>query len=240
MKDKIYNAFKKIVLHIANKKYPNIRKRKYTLEYYLQNFIYVLSDLVHWTSLSLLHKNDKDFHWKTIYNEFNKWSKDNIFEEAFYEFIKKKYFKISQIKKHKKLNLFIDVTKIINKFGSEGVTINCENKKKNITPITMICDQNKLPLCMSNIEMNKIIYNKRKTAKHEIKNVQKTLDKINIEVKDYVDINIIGDRGYITKEKFTINNRQLPIITPKRKNQKNKYSSHKQKDQKLLQDRHKI
>ena len=46
--------------------------------------------------------------------------------------------------------------------------------------------------------MNKIVYNKRKTAKHEIKNVQKNLDKINIEVKDYVDINIIGDHCYIT------------------------------------------
>ena len=35
----------------------------------------------------------------------------------------------------------------------------------------MICDQNKLPLCVSNIEINKTIYNNRKTAKHEIKNV---------------------------------------------------------------------
>jgi hypothetical protein len=238
MKDKIFNSFKKIILIIANKKYPIKRTRKYSLEYYLKNFTYVLSDVVNWSSLQLLYKNDKSFHWKTIYNEFNKWSKDNIFEEAFYEFIKNKYFKISKIKKHKKLNLFIDVTKIINKLGCEGVTINCENKKKNITPISMICDQNKLPLCISNVEMNKIIYNKRKTAKHEIKNVQRTLDKINIKVKDYVDINLIGDRGYITKEKFTINNKKISIITPKRKNQKNKIITKKEKS--LLKERHKI
>jgi len=33
----------------------------------------------------------------------------------------------------------------------------------------MVCDQNKLPLCISNIEANRIIYNKRKIVKHEIK-----------------------------------------------------------------------
>jgi len=139
---------------------------------------------------------------------------------------------------NEKLNLFIDVTKITNKLGSEGITINCENKKKNITPLTMICDQNKLPLCVSNVEINKTIYNNRKTAKHEIKNVQRTLDKINFQVKDYVSVNLIGDRGYITKEKFTFSNRQLPIITPKRKNQKNKIIT--PKEQRLLNDRHKI
>ena len=102
----------------------------------------------------------------------------------------------------------------------------------------MICDQNKLPLCVSNIEINKVIYNKRKTAKHEIKNVQRTLDKIGIKVKDYMEINLIGDRGYITSEKFNVMNRQLPIITPKRKNQKNKILSGKNKL--LLKERHKI
>ena len=79
MKDKIFNSFKKIILIIANKKYPIKRTRKYSLEYYLKNFTYVLSDVVNWSSLQLLYKNDTSFHWKTIYNEFNKWSKDNIF-----------------------------------------------------------------------------------------------------------------------------------------------------------------
>jgi len=238
MKDKIYNSFKNIILNIANKKYPSIRKRKYSLDYYLTNFLYVLTDVVKWESLSLINKNESQFHWKSIYNEFNKWSNDNIFEDAFNIFIKSKYFKISQVKKNKKINLFVDVSKIINKLGSEGVTINCENKKKNITPLTMICDQNKLPLCVCNVEINRIIYNKRKTAKHEIKNVQRTLDKIEIKVKDYMEINLIGDRGYITSEKFNVMNKTLPIITPKRKNQKKKILS--DKDNLLLKERHKI
>ena len=32
----------------------------------------------------------------------------------------------------------------------------------------MICDQNKLLLCISNVEANKVIYNMQKTAKHEM------------------------------------------------------------------------
>ena len=40
----------------------------------------------------------------------------------------------------------------------------------------------------------KYINNGRKTAKHEIKNVQRTLDNINIEVKNYIDVNLIGYR----------------------------------------------
>jgi len=45
-------------------------------------------------------------------------------------FIRNKYYKIAQIEKHKKLKLFIDVIKIVNKLGSESVVIHCENKKK--------------------------------------------------------------------------------------------------------------
>ena len=47
-------------------------------------------------------------------------------------------------------------------------------------------------------EINKIIHNNKKIAKHKIKNVQRTLDKIEIKVKNYVDVNLIGDCLYIT------------------------------------------
>jgi hypothetical protein len=112
-------------------------------------------------------------------------------------------------------------------------------KKKNITGLTVICDQNTLHLSVNTIDNN------RKTGVHDIKNVQKTLDKINLSVvKDYVKINLIGDKGYITKNKFTprgshmmkslsflfiycfiitrrhsmdILNRNINIVTPKKK-----------------------
>ena len=149
-----------------------------------------------------------------------------------------------------------------------------ENIKKNITGLTVICDQNTLPLSVNTIDINRKLDNNRKTGVHEIKNVQKTLDKINLSVvKDYVKINLIGDKGYITKNKFTprmikqsinkydsdeysslsyllidcfiitrrpsgdILNRNINIVTPKKKNQKIRTSI---SDKKLLKDRYKI
>ena len=74
-----------------------------------------------------------------------------------------------------------------------------------------------------------------------IKNVSKTLNKINVQpklkIKDYVDLNLIGDKAYITKNTFEIMNRNINIITPKRKNQLTKNTT---KEKILLKDRHKI
>ena len=238
MKRQIYYYYRKYILKIAHQKYLHIRTRKYSLEYYLDKFTLILNDYVTWKSL----KNKTDafkFHWKTIYNEFNKWSKDNIFEEAFNNFINDKYFKISKVKKDKKINLFIDATKIVNKLGSEGISIDCENKKKNVTSLTVICDQNKLPLSVRPIDINRKIYNNRSTSKHEINNVQKTLDKINLKsnLKDYIAVNLTGDKAYITQKKYKFNNRELKMTTPKRKNQKIKNTP---KEKELLKDRHNI
>ena len=235
MKTNIYKYFEKYIIEIVKNKYPQKRKRKYTFEYYLENFIYVLNDIVKWSSLHILDKKQKSYHWKSIYNEFNKWTKDNVFEQAFYKFINDKYFKISKVKKDKNINLFIDVTKIANSLGSEGIAINGEYKKKNVTHLTVICDQNKLPLSVSCLAINKTIYNGRKTSVHEIKSVQNTLNNIDLSIKDYINLNLIGDRGYISQEKFKIMGRKLNTITPKRKNQHIK-NTHKEK--KLLKNRH--
>ncbi len=67
--------------------------------------------------------------------------------------------------------------------------------KKNIRGLTVICDQNTLYLSVNTIDINRRLDNNRKTGVHEIENVQKTLDKINLlVVKEYVKINIIGDK----------------------------------------------
>jgi len=237
MKENIFNLFKKHVLIIANQKYPLLRKRKYSLEYYLEKFTDILNEVVNWESLKKTYQNCSKFHWKTIYNEFNKWSKDRIFEDAFYNFVNTKYFKIAQIKKEKKLNLFIDVTKITNKLGSEKIAINWEYKKKNVTSITAICDQNKLPLSISVLDIKNKLYNGRNTSQHEIQNVQNTLNNINLKLKNYVDVNLTGDKGYITQKSFKILNRKLKIIIPKKRNQRTKNTL---KEKKLLKSRYLI
>jgi len=218
------------------------------------------------------------------------------------------------------MNLFIDVTKINNNLGSDNVGINCEYKKKNVTGLQFIVDENKIPLGVTPLELNnikgteyknninnnktknnntknnkkennkikkivmkktqnvkqlndmhikyktsyennkiittKIIekvvkienYNnssenmqniiianetidkntkvgnivRRSTLQHELKNVQKTLDSVDIKLKPYNKIKLVGDKAYICKEQFTIFNKKIRIITPKRKNDKTK------------------
>ena len=237
-KDKIYNCYKKYILHNATLKYPEIRKRKFSLEYYLNNFIHVLNDVTKWESLKLINKYENEYHWKAIYNEYNKWSNDDIFHDAYIDFLKNNYFKISKVRKNKKINIFVDVTKITNKHGSEKIGLNGEYKKKNVTCLSIACDENKIPLGLSYLNTN---LNKTKTGKHtfqhDIKGLQPTLDSIPINIKPYIAVNLIGDKGYISSNKFKLFERDVRIITPKRKNQKKKNTK---KEHKLLAKRHKI
>jgi hypothetical protein len=235
MKDKTFQKYKKYILHFVNKKYKNLRKRKYNFDYYIKNFIHVLTDVTKWQSLNLINNNERTFHWKTIYNEYNKWCKDNIFEDAYKNFIGEHYFKMSKLKNNKIINLFIDVTKINNKYGSEKIGINVEYKKKNITALTVICDINKIPLGFTYVNTNNRKNNKN-SLQHEIKNVQNTLDTISVNFKRK-KINLIGDKGYISRNKFKLGKKMLPIITPKRINQKIQATS---QEKILLKDRYKI
>jgi hypothetical protein len=215
-KDKIYNCYKKYILDCAHIKYPNVRRRKYSLEYsleyYLDKFTLILSDVVTWESLNNTNKNDDDskYHWKTIYNEFNKWSKDGIFEDAYSKFMRENYFKMSRVRKNKKINLFIDVTKISNMSGRENIGINVEYKKKNVTALSAVCDDNKIPLGITSMDTN---LSKTKTGKHtikhDVKGVQKTLDTIPFKLKEYVSVKLIGDKGYVTNEEFKVFGKKL-------------------------------
>jgi hypothetical protein len=235
--------------------YPLVRKRKYSLEYYLEQFKHVLLHFSSWHSLQLLFKNtEKENHYKTIYNEFNRWSKDDIFEKAYYKFISENYFKLSHVNKNKTLNLFIDVTKINNKYGVEKIGINCEYKKKNITAIQLICDNNKIPLGISYLDNKNIkgqIYKSNKkinkddkpritsrsTIEHELIGIQKTLDIIPSDIRPYKNVKLVGDKGYISKNKYNIFDKTVKIITPIRKNEKRKNTK---KEIDLLDKRHKV
>ena len=63
-KDKNYNCYKKYILYFANIKYPPVRKRKYSLKYYLDNFTLILSDIVCWESLNKVVDKTYKYHWK--------------------------------------------------------------------------------------------------------------------------------------------------------------------------------
>ena len=70
-----------------------------------------------------------------------------------------------------------------------------------------------------------------------MKGVQKTLDSIPFKLKKYISVKLIGDKGYVTKQKFNVFNRKVKLIHPKRKNQKTKNTK---KEKKILSKRHKI
>lgn len=50
-----------------------------------------------------------------------------------------------------------------------------------------------------------------------------------IKIPNYIRTNLIGDKGYITKEIFKINGKDIKIIVPKRKNQKTKNTKYEKK-----------
>ena len=72
-----------IILKIIDIVDPEIRKKKYTNEYYLNMIFLLLDSVVNWKNLMLLTPNNKKYHYKTIYNKFTKWSHLNVFKYAF-------------------------------------------------------------------------------------------------------------------------------------------------------------
>ena len=62
MKRQIFYYYRKYILKIAYQKYPPIRKRKFSLEYYLDKFIFMLNDYVKWSSLQINY-NHVTYHW---------------------------------------------------------------------------------------------------------------------------------------------------------------------------------
>ena len=235
MKDKTFTKYKQYIVHFAKKTYGCLRKRKYSFDYYIKNFIHILNDVTKWENLCLINTNAKKFHWKSIYNEYLKWSNDGIFELAYKQFLTEHYFKMSRLVNNTNINLFIDVTKINNKYGSEKVAINVEYKKKNVTSLSVICDSNKIPLGFQYVDIN-VRPGKKNSFKHEIKNVQNTLDTIPINFDDH-NVNIMGDKGYVCKDKYKLGKLNLPLICPKKKNQKTKNTT---EEILLLRKRHKI
>ena len=236
-----YKNYKKYILKVAKLILEPIKNRKYKLKYYLEQFENVLKNYTKWNIINNTNNKNK-FHYKSIYNEYRKWIKHNIFEISFNYFIKENYVKLFKIMDNSNFNLFIDVSKFSNKYGNEYVFKNNEYMKKNITPIMVICNEDKIPLCFSVLnESNKSSINNKKNKyhEHEIKHVNELLKKIPFNIKQKnINVNLIGDKGYITNEKFKIFNNEVKIITPLRKNNKNK--SLNDNEISLLKKRHKI
>jgi hypothetical protein len=221
---RLEKTYETILLKLVEKYIPSIRKCKYTNKYFLNQFKNMLRDVVCWESLTITKDYPKniEYHYKYLNQVFNKWVKFNLFELAYTELLKNHYFKLNKILTSKTLNLFIDTTYIINKYGVENITKNPEYKKKKVTKLSNVCDENKNILAVINCETHFNENKKCNVFSHDIKSVQNTLDKIKIKIPTYVRTKLVGDKAYITQDLFDLYGKNIKIIAPKRKNQKTK------------------
>ena len=134
---------KKLILNEVNELYKNKHKKyknKYRYEYYINMMLFLLKDINSWSFLKNVvgygNYNIKTpkYHYVTIKNKFNEWTKKGVFENAF-----KKY---NNVDNNTNL-LYIDSTSIYNFKGNENVVINPENKKNKIE-IRQIDDKYKM------------------------------------------------------------------------------------------------
>jgi hypothetical protein len=217
--------FNELLKIISSKYIVNDRHFIYCFEYNLILILHVKNNLNNWKilqSLIICHNN-----YKSIYNQFLRWTKKDIFKTAYENNIFKNVNIINEIH-----DVLIDATSINNKYGSENVRINPEYTKKNVTKMSVITTTNKFIIGITPFKLNKkkIIYNKNEkiinTFEHDSKNIQRTINNINKKIKIN---NLIGDGGYKTTVEIKSNNKIINIITPNRKNQINKLNNNEEK-----------
>lgn len=201
-----------------HKKYDS--KVKYSNEYYLTMIIFMLNDVNNWKFLSKLktYNSEAKYHYKTIYNKFRLWTSLGVFKNAYQNY-------------KTELNsnlLLIDATSINNKYGSENIIINPEYKKKKITKLSLVTNKKGFILSVEPFD----IKNKNEnysTSVHDVKMIKKNIDSIKCSDNKSKYYHLLGDKGYITQEKYELNGKKIKIITPDKKNTKNKNSKYENK-----------
>jgi len=218
-----------IIIKYINLICPSEYNSKYSNEYYLKNILFVLNNFVSWTSLkySKFIDSTSKYHYKTIHKKHILWSKKNIYNYAYNEMLNNN--EINNITE----NIIIDNTLIINKYGSEEIGYgNGVCRKKKYTSLTTIINENSKAILVFN--NNSIKKEKINTLPHDTKSLLTTIDKLKNKITKKTFI--IGDKGFIIN-KSKINNKNIKIITPKRKNQLHQNTAFKNKK---LEKRYKV
>jgi hypothetical protein len=204
----------KYVEHYQSKKYLKVIGNKYKTiqEYKNCNFDEKYNDL------------KDDYHWKSIKNEFSKWSDDNIFMEAHNTFLRKNYYKMKPHLSKASINLYIDITSCWNKYGIEEIGINPELKKKNVTRYAELVDDDGDMISIMHMKMHKTdvfddnekLKYVKKTFSHDISMVQKLFDNVIIHFDGRKNVYCGGDKAFKTQNEFYINNKKVRMITPQK------------------------
>ena len=242
--------YKYVILNVVKNKFPILRKRVYTDDYYLDMIEFMLNDTVKWKSLALtkIYKSRSKYHYKVINTLYNKWANADVFKISYKIFLNTYYKEIVEASgcniDTKYLIGHIDCSYIMNKHGRENIGINPEYKKKNVTKISSFTDTNKITIALhyANIK-SKLLdngYNK-KTIEHDLLTVQPLFDNILLDTPNkIIRVFVSGDKAYITKTEFTCNNKRVTIITPRKirsEKQKIKLTKKYNNELKLLEEK---
>lgn len=236
----LYNTIKNEIYKVFNKKYKEI----YCVEYKLILIFQLRNTVVKWVDLTksiFYDPINSKHHYKSIHSQFLRWSNNKIFKNAFLNCVpynntlttnnlsfndNDEHFYIINSDN----DLFIDATSINNKLGSEAIVINPELKKKKITKISTISNINGFIYSILPFDINDktITFNKKKriikTSVNDSKSINNSINNINHNIIiNSNNINLIGDKGYITNDKIKYKNKNVNIITPIKKNCKNKF-----------------
>jgi hypothetical protein len=186
------------------------KTQKYKLEDILNHILIILKKGFVWRDLDLI----KNIKWNTVYKHFKKLSKYNIFKDTYSDLLKLYFYKTPS----KKLKIIdTDTTVISNKNGSEKVGKNKLYKNKKVTKLSVITDNNKIPI-LANIYSGNIYDSK--ILLDQLQNNQFIINNILIKKIKF----IVADKGYDSKQlkEFIKNKYNSILITPQnRRNIKN-------------------
>jgi len=142
--------------------------------------------------------------------------------------INKQKKELKQNKKNKIKNLIIENKELKKKLNDKekNKKIDVIKKEDIIEKVNKKEDiiENKIQNNSELIKKNKINNIKKiNTSVHDVMMIQLSIDNIKTKfIND--DISLTGDLGYLSSKKYKLNNKNISLITPKRKNQKNKNS----------------
>ena len=112
-----------------------------------------------------------------------------------------------------------DEVKLYTKNINNKVKINNKNvKNESKLDIKNVNGESNKDIKNVNTETNKDI----KTSIHNVKTIQNSLNNIYVKFKNYNILTLTGDLGYLSNKKYYYNDNEVQLITPIRKNQKNK------------------
>lgn len=174
---------KNIILELLSHKYNKIdkfnrgRPSKCTKEYYLDKMFYVLKEGIGWNYI-----DDNIIKGDTVRKMFNKWTKDEIFKDAWIIILNIYSFMKLDFK-----DIFIDASHIKNVLGSEMVGPNHYDRYRPGTKLSIICDDLGIPI---SIQINK-------SSLHDSKFINNNLQTVPIDISSSKFL--IGDKGYIGK-----------------------------------------